>query len=62
MRMFVPRLSMMSSTVKLHIWLVNVAHAAPDMPMSNTKMSNGSSPMFSTAPMMMPTMAYTAFP
>lgn len=35
-------------------WLMMVAQAAPATPRSKTKISRGSSPMFSTAPLAMP--------
>ena len=47
----------MSSRQKLMNWLMMVAQAAPATPMSNTKIKRGSSPMLSTAPLVMPTMA-----
>ena len=40
-----------STHAALTVWLSTVAMAAPCTPMSNTKMSSGSSTMFSTAPM-----------
>ena len=44
------------SSAKLTNWLRIVASAAPAMPMSNAKISSGSSAMFSTAPETRPIM------
>ena len=51
---FPPRVQPASSRQKLANWLMMVAQAAPATPMSKVKISSGSSPMFSTAPLTMP--------
>lgn len=43
-------------------WLTTVASAAPDMPISHTKIRIGSSTTLMTAPLTIPTMAYAALP
>ena len=43
-------------------WETMVARAAPAMPMSKTKMNRGSRAMFSTPPVVRPTMARKALP
>ena len=53
---------MKRSAAKPMIWPEIVAIAAPLTPMSNPNMSIGSMIMFISAPEMMPTMAYFAFP
>ena len=47
---------------KLMHWLSRVAMAAPEMPMSKTKMKRGSRAMLSTPPVAIPTIERTAFP
>ena len=42
--------------------LTTVASAAPDMPISHTKIRIGSSTTLMTAPLTIPTMAYAALP
>ena len=56
MRRLPPREQPKSSMQNDASWLRMVARAAPATPISNTKISNGSSPTFSTAPAAMPTM------
>ena len=52
-----PVMKAMRRIMKLMNWLRAVAMAAPAVPNPNTKMNNGSKAMFSTPPVVMPTIA-----
>ena len=57
-----PRTNSLSRIMKLTSWLIDVASAAPDMPMFSPNMNSGSSTIFSMPPVHSPHMASVAMP